>query len=71
MADPAFGVIESDILQGINGLVVRSKTPKSRFVGAAGPTSAFERITDSSQTSRQVRKVPILLQKSVEGFREQ
>ena len=57
-ADPAFGVIESDILQGMNGLVVRSKTPKSRFVGAAGPMSAFERITDSSQTSRQVRKVP-------------
>src|SRR4051812_26239101 len=28
------------------------------------PTSALERITDSRQTSRQVRKVPILLQKS-------
>jgi hypothetical protein len=31
---------------------------------AFSPTSALERITDSSQTSRQVRKVPILLQKS-------
>jgi hypothetical protein len=28
------------------------------------PTSALERIADSNQTSRQVRKVPILLQKS-------
>ena len=31
------------------------------------PTSALERITDSSQTSRQVRNVPILLQKSFWG----
>jgi hypothetical protein len=33
--------------------------------------SAFVRIADSSRTSRHVRFVPILLQKSVEGFREQ
>jgi hypothetical protein len=33
--------------------------------------SALVRIPDSSRTSRHVRFVPILLQKSVEGFREQ
>ena len=34
-------------------------------------TSALPPKADSSRTSRQVRFVPILLQKSVEGFREQ
>jgi hypothetical protein len=34
-------------------------------------TSALDRIPDSSRTSRKVREVPILLQKSVEGFCEQ
>ncbi len=31
---------------------------------SASPTSALKRITDSTRTSRHVRKVPILLQKS-------
>src|SRR5712664_3872691 len=40
-ADPAFVVIEHDILQGMNGLVVRSKTYKSRLVRTGWQGSAF------------------------------
>jgi len=45
-ADPAIVVIEHDILQGMNGLVVRSKTYKSRLSAPAGKGPPFERITN-------------------------
>jgi hypothetical protein len=40
-ADPAIVVIEHDIPQGMNGLVVRSKTYKSRLVRSGWQGSAF------------------------------
>jgi hypothetical protein len=36
------------------------------MLAAVGAASALVRIPDSNRTSREVRKVPILLQKSVE-----
>jgi hypothetical protein len=62
---------DSARLTGSRGLTRRRHRPPAierhlleQAAEFISPTSALQRITDSSRTSRQVRKVPILLQKS-------